>query len=158
MILTEVLAAAVQAGTAFYLGLDQRAPSDIVTFPVQQTACPAMIVELPSIGVIDEELRLGEPWYQRKQAYGIFLGILHHYGVDDSASIAVSFTDSIPSNWLVTLDRTWSLLTDADGRAVFPMLPAGDYPVWLRRGSVSMPWETLRIEPGEHRIDVLSAR
>jgi N-acetylmuramoyl-L-alanine amidase len=140
----------VQRALSHYLGLPVRAPTDLVTYPLQQTACPAVVVELPSIAVIEEELRLGEPGYQRRQAYGIFLGVLEHFGVEAGASATISLTDSLRSNWLVTLDRTWSLLSDEDGNAVFPLLAPGRYPVWIRRGAVSMSGGSLNIEAGEH--------
>ena len=129
------MAEAVQAATASYLGLAVRPPVDEVTFPLQQTACPAIVVSLPSIGDMDEELRLGEPWYQRKQAYGIYVGILRHYGVLDSASLHVTVAaDSLVGNWFVTLDDTWSLLTTPAGDARFEAVPPGRYAVELRRG------------------------
>ncbi|MFQ5511286.1 MAG: N-acetylmuramoyl-L-alanine amidase [Candidatus Krumholzibacteriia bacterium] len=141
----------VQRALSGYLGLPARAPSETVTFPLQQTACPAIVVALPSIAVVDEELRLGEPGYQRKQAYGMFLGILEHFGAVPGASAEVTVIDSLRSNWLITLDRTWSLLSDDEGRAVFPFLPPGRYPVWIRRGDVSMDAGSLDVEAGGHR-------
>ena len=41
-----------------------------------------------------QELKLGEPWYLRKQAYGIFLGILRHFGVDESGILRVVIDSS----------------------------------------------------------------
>ena len=144
-----------------YLALPPRAPTELVTDPLQQTACPAIVVELPSIAIIAEELRLGEPAYQRKQAYGLFLGILEHFGVERQASATITIADSPRSNWLVTLDRTWSLLSDREGNATFPLLPPGRYRVWIRRGDVSISGGSLLLRPGEHgrhAIRGLSAR
>jgi N-acetylmuramoyl-L-alanine amidase len=118
------MAADVQAATARFLRLETRSPQDLVTFPLQQTACPAIVIEYPGISSIEEELRLGEPWYQRKQAYGVFVGILIHFGVEDSTELRLQIgTESDPTNWLVTVDKTWSLLTDPTGSATFFGLP-----------------------------------
>ena len=88
--------------------------------PRQQTACPAIVVEYPSISVMEEELRLGEPWYQRRQAYAVFTGILRHYGVEDTTGLVVRVeTRGRRDNWLITADRTWNLLSDANGTAIF---------------------------------------
>ena len=62
------------------LGLGTHPATDQVTFPLQQTACPAIVIEFPSIAQVDEELRLGAPWYQRQQAYAVLRGVLTHYG------------------------------------------------------------------------------
>ncbi len=66
--------------------------------------------------------------------------------MEKGASTTVTVADSLRSNWLVTLDRTWSLLTDDLGNAVFTLLPPGTYPVWIRRGGVSMNGGTIRVE------------
>ena len=130
------MAARVQERVAATLGLPVTAPQELVTFPLQQTACPAIVIELPSIGIVDEELRLGAPWYQRKQAYGIFLGILTHYDVNDGHTFEVVIESGAANdNWLITVDRTWSLLSSPDGSATFASLPPGTYEIEVRRGS-----------------------
>ena len=40
------------------------------------------------------------------------------------------------ASWLVTLDRTWSLLTPPDGEVAFSALAPGTYSLQLRRGDV----------------------
>jgi N-acetylmuramoyl-L-alanine amidase len=110
----------VQSSAALMLGLEERPPRDLVTFPLQQTACPAIVVEYPSISVLEEELRLGEPWYQRRQAYAVFAGILRHFGVEDTTGLTVQLGGhGSRDNWLVTIDGTWRLLSDPDGQATF---------------------------------------
>ncbi|MDH3217037.1 MAG: N-acetylmuramoyl-L-alanine amidase [Candidatus Krumholzibacteria bacterium] len=131
------MAKTVQAATARSLGLKARAPRSHVTFPLQQTACPAIVVEYPSLASIEEELRAGEPWYQRRQAYGVFAGVLAHFGVVDTTETA--FLIEVPAsergNWLLTVDKTWNLLTDPDGSAALVGLsPHRKHRVDLRRG------------------------
>jgi hypothetical protein len=114
------MARAVQSSAARMLGLGEQPPHDMVTFPLQQTACPAIVVEYPSISVLEEELRLGEPWYQRRQAYAVFTGILAHYGVADTTRLTIQLGGGGSyDNWLVTVDGTWRLLSDPDGQATF---------------------------------------
>jgi N-acetylmuramoyl-L-alanine amidase len=117
------MASVAQAAIATTLGLQVRAARDLVTFPLQQTACPAIVIEYPSIGNLGEELRLAEPWYQRVQAYGLFAGIIEHYGATTDSTLTIRLISGLPaSNWLVTIDKTWSLLTGPDGIARFPAL------------------------------------
>jgi hypothetical protein len=151
------LAAAAALGTALArsIGAAAAAPADTVTFPLQQTACPAVIIQPPSLGRVDEELRLSESWYQRRQAYGIFGGILADAGVTGTASLRVDMGPSAPererANWLVTVDGTWSLVTSPEGSAVFDWLPPGRHQVELRRaGAVLGPFE-VDIESGGSR-------
>ncbi len=109
-------------------------PEETVTYPLQQTACPAVVIDCPSLDTIDEELRLGEAWYQRRQAYSIFLGILSHFEVPDRASLEVRITGvQDPANWLVVLDGTWKLLTGPDGFVRFHALPEGIHSVEIQR-------------------------
>jgi len=141
------------------LGVPALPPADTVTFPLQQTACPAIIIEPPSLGRVDEELRLSEPWYQRKQAYAIFGGLLADAGVTNTAALHITLAkDSSAvappagrSNWLVTVDDTWRLLTSPDGKAEFDWLPAGIHQFVLRRGETTVgPFEIV-LQSGETR-------
>ena len=106
-----------------------RGPTETVTYPLQQTACPAIVVEAPAISTLDEELRLAESWYQREQAYSIFIGILDHYGVADSGVVEVTLVGPDVVNWTVTVDNTWTLVTGHSGRVVFEALPPGKHVV-----------------------------
>lgn len=130
------LAASVQRALAEALGVPVKEPSELVTFPLQQTACPAIVIEFPTLATIDEELRLAEPWYQRLQAYAIFVGILGHYGMEDGVWLEVDLSSESPSdNWLVRLDDTWNLLSSPQGRARFLMQrDSRNVTVELRRG------------------------
>jgi N-acetylmuramoyl-L-alanine amidase len=107
------------------LGVDARGPYETVTYPLQQTACPAIIVEAPSIGRVDEELRLAESWYQREQAYAVFLGILDHYAAPDSGRVLVTIKGEDRAGWKITLDGTWTLVTGDSGSVQFEKIPAG---------------------------------
>lgn len=130
------MANTVQTAVATTLGLGTHPATDQVTFPLQQTACPAIVIEFPSIAQIDEELRLGEPWYQRQQAYAVLKGILVHYGNPDSASYHVTLDgDPLQDDWLISLDRTWHLLTATEGQLTFTGLPEGEFLLEVRRGS-----------------------
>ncbi len=141
-------------------------PLETVTYPLQQTACPAIIVEPPSLADLDEELRLSEPWYQRLQAYGIFCGILANFGVDDTASLRVVVEAELPqsaataaANWLVTIDNTWRLLLSNEGVVQFDLLPPGDHRVVLQRGGQLVGPYEISIQPGENgRLDVTVPR
>jgi len=141
------------------LGIPVLPPAETVTFPLQQTACPAIIVVPPSLGRVDEELRLSEPWYQRKQAYAIFGGLLADAGVTNTAALHVTLardssavaSPSGRSNWLVTVDDTWRLLTSPDGEAVFDWLPAGIHQVVLRRGETTAGPFEIELQSGDSR-------
>ncbi|NIM19636.1 MAG: hypothetical protein GTO51_04550 [Candidatus Latescibacteria bacterium] len=128
------LAEEISFSLSALLGLPPRSPAETVTYPLQQTACPAVVIDAPSLDTVDEELRLAEAWYQRLQAYGIFLGTLNHFGVAEQSSLAVRITGrGDPANWLVTVDGTWKLLTGPDGTATFYALPEGDHTVEIQR-------------------------
>ncbi|HEX5133413.1 MAG TPA: N-acetylmuramoyl-L-alanine amidase [Candidatus Krumholzibacteria bacterium] len=129
------MAAQLGAALAGELGVPFPGPEATVTYPLQQTACPAIVVAAPSISDVTEELRLDSSAYLRKQAYGVFTGILHHYAVADGARLAVLVESSAPQDWLVTLDETWTLATGADGRVEFHAVPAGEHTVVARRGT-----------------------
>ncbi len=151
-------ATAIGAALAAELGVPPGEPEETVTFPLQQTACPAVIVQPPTIGNLDEELRLSEPWYQRKQAYGIFGGLLRDAGVDGTASLHVSLAaDSAaapPANladWLVSVDGTWRLLTSPDGSADFKWLPAGGHVIRFQRGPLASGHVDIDLAAGETR-------
>jgi N-acetylmuramoyl-L-alanine amidase len=117
------------------LSLPPTVPEELVTYPLQQTACPAIVIEAPSIGDIDEELLLGEAWYQRLQAYGVFLGILRHFEMSQSCSLLVTVTsEDDASNWLAVVDGTWKLLTNPNGQAMFHALAAGVHSIEIQRG------------------------
>jgi N-acetylmuramoyl-L-alanine amidase len=131
----EAMARTVGEVFAAELGVPFRGPDATVTYALQQTACPAIVVAAPSIANPDEELRLDSAAYLRKQAYGIFLGILRHLGVTDGASFAVEVTGANPAGWMVTLDGTWTLLTGPDGRVTFGAVLAGEHRVTVRRGA-----------------------
>ncbi|UCH85007.1 MAG: N-acetylmuramoyl-L-alanine amidase [Candidatus Latescibacterota bacterium] len=133
------LASDIQHALATSLDLAVLEPADRVTYPLQQTACPAIIVEPPSMATIDEELRLGEPWYQRLQAYGIFCGMLTHFGADNVGSLEVTIShtpsnENTVSNWLVTIDDTWRLISSPAGTVHFATVPAGTLEVITTRG------------------------
>jgi N-acetylmuramoyl-L-alanine amidase len=109
------------------LGRPARGPFDTVTYPLQQTACPAIVVEAPSISSLDEELRLAESWYQREQAYSVFIGLLNHYAVEDSGRVLVSVGGEDVAGWRITLDKTWTLVTGQNGRVVFDKVSPGEH-------------------------------
>lgn len=153
------LAAAVGDALALAVGSTGAPPLEAVTFALQQTACPAVIIEPPSMGSTEEELRLSEPWYQRRQAYGIFCGILRHAGAEETGALALTLTpdpaagahsDTL-SNWLVTVDDTWRLLTSPDGAARFDCLPPGTHRVELRRAEQRLRPVEAVIGPGDVR-------
>ncbi|MFH1754469.1 MAG: N-acetylmuramoyl-L-alanine amidase, partial [Candidatus Latescibacterota bacterium] len=117
------------------LGVPLLHSGELVTYPLQQTACPAIVIEAPSLLDMEEELRLSESWYQRLQAYGIFLGILKHFGIAQSTSLSVTVTGARdPSNWLVIIDGSWKLLTNPHGIATFQALSGGEHRVDIQRG------------------------
>jgi hypothetical protein len=114
-----------------------------------------VIVQPPGLGRVEEELRLSESWYQRRQAYGIFGGILAEAGVTETASLRVDLGPEARgaerANWLVTVDEVWCLVTSPEGSAVFDWLPPGPHQVVLRRaGTVIGPLDVV-LESGETR-------
>jgi N-acetylmuramoyl-L-alanine amidase len=123
--LAESVSRAVEARLG--LSVAARGPFDTVTYPLQQTACPAIIFDAPSIGLLEEELRLAESWYQREQAYAVFLGLLDHYAVADSGAVVARINGEDKSGWRITLDATWTLVTGDTGNVVFDKLPPGTH-------------------------------
>lgn len=113
-----------------------------VTYPLQQTACPAVVVAAPSISNESEELRLDHASYQREQAYATFIGILRAYGVADSTALDVSMSGAgAGPDWMVTLDGTWTLVTGPDGHVRFECVPPGPHVVTARHGKAVMSRE-----------------
>ncbi len=109
-------------------------PGETITYPLQQTACPAVIVEGASLDRLETELLMGQSWYQRLLAYSIFIGTLSHFELSDRASIQVHVRDpENPANWLVVVDDTWTLLTGPDGTATFHILSDGSHTVEIQR-------------------------
>jgi N-acetylmuramoyl-L-alanine amidase len=130
------------------LGRPPRGPFETVTYPLQQTACPAIVVGAPSIGSLDEELRLAESWYQREQAYSIFVGVLNHYAVPDSGRVEAWVVGDDVVGWRITLDQTWTLVTGDDGRVVFDKVSPGEHRLSaVKTGRVVEG--TLRLAEGE---------
>jgi hypothetical protein len=154
-----VVAGVVGSALGRALGVSAVPPAEKVTFPLQQTACPAIVVEPPSLGSLDEERRLSEPWYQRKQAYAMFGGLLANAGVTNTAALHVSLPNDSSafapfggrSSWLVVVDDTWRLLTSPEGSAVFDWLPAGVHQIVIRRGDVSAGPYEVDLRTGETR-------
>ncbi len=102
-------------------------PRSTVTYPLQQTAAPAIVVSFPSLAIADEEVALTTSRYLREQAYAVLLGILDHYGAP--ATDPLTFAMDIPpgqdaANWLIVIDDAFALLTGDDGTVAFEYLPA----------------------------------
>lgn len=136
--------------TAMARRLDRpiRGPFETVTYPLQQTACPAIVVEAPSLSIVEEELRLAESWYRKEQAYGIFIGILGFYEVQDSERVLVIVANDEPANWRVTLDQTWTLVTGPSGEVEFEALPPGPHHVTVHKGSI-LQESDFTVSPGK---------
>lgn len=149
----ETMARDVGETFAAELGVPFRGAAATVTYPLQQTACPAIVVAAPSIANSDEELRLDSSAYLRKQAYGIFLGILRHFGGAGGARLEVGIAAADPSGWMVTLDDTWTLLTGPGGQAAFGAVPAGEHSITARRGSV-ITRETIVTSGADARLTI----
>jgi N-acetylmuramoyl-L-alanine amidase len=132
----EPVARAVGETAARRLGVPFRGPAETVTYALQQTACPAIVVAAPAISNAEEEMRLDRAAYQREQAYALFLGFLRHYGVTDGGSLEVEAVTAARAGWVVTLDGTWTLVTGEDGRVRFEYVPPGPHEIVLRRGAV----------------------
>ncbi|MCI0452465.1 MAG: N-acetylmuramoyl-L-alanine amidase, partial [Candidatus Latescibacteria bacterium] len=128
------------------LGVPFRGPAETVTYALQQTACPAIVVALPAISNPEEEMRLDRASYQREQAYAIFLGMLRHYGAADAGTLEVVVDGASPERWLVTLDGTWTLVTGSDGRVAFECVPPGPHRVALRRGDQVLAGEVVTVD------------
>jgi N-acetylmuramoyl-L-alanine amidase len=133
----EAMARTLGSALADELGVPLRGPTATVTYALQQTACPAIVVAAPSIGDPAEELRLDSSAYLRQQAYGIFLGILEHYDVSRSARLDITVADPVPAGWMVTLDDTWTLVTGPNGRVRCSALAPGEHRILARRGDTT---------------------
>jgi N-acetylmuramoyl-L-alanine amidase len=134
-----------------YFGIADAAAGSQVTYPLQQTACPAIIVEPPSIISTTEELRLGEPWYLRLQAYALFIAILEHYAAPDDGEITVRIDgDGEEANWLVTLDGTWKLLTPPEGGVRFKVVAPGSHTLTIQKHG-SLVERRIELKAGESK-------
>jgi hypothetical protein len=111
------------------------------------------VVAAPSIASADEELRLDSSAYLRRQAYGIFVGILRNFGAKGGARLEVQMAGANPSGWMVTLDDTWTLLTGTDGIAAFDAVPAGEHHLAFRRGPDAGE-QSIATSGGDARITV----
>jgi len=137
------------------LGVAHRGPSSLVTYPLQQTACPAIVVALPQISRAEEEAKLDRAWYQREQAYAVFVSLLRHYAVTDAGALTVEVAAPERADWVVTIDGTWTLTTGENGSVRFEALAPGAHTVSLRRGdtrvtraaTVTDAASSLRIDP-----------
>jgi N-acetylmuramoyl-L-alanine amidase len=129
----EKMARTLGDAVAARLGRPHRGPAPLVTYPLQQTACPAIVVAAPPISDPDEESRLNHAYYLREQAYAIFLGILRHYGVTSAGTLEVEVNAPDRRDWMVTLDGTWTLSTGNDGVVRFECVPPGPHEVQVRR-------------------------
>ncbi len=131
----EAAARTITKTFAYICGLQTFSADEKVTYPLQQTACPALIIEAPSITLLQEELKLNEPWYLRLQAYALFMGILKSFG--GSLDYTVELNISVEKDggcWLVTLDDTWNLLSSPDGRIRFYAVEPGRHHISAIRG------------------------
>jgi len=142
------MAGSVLAAMASRLDVPPRGPFDTVTYPLQQTACPAIVVAPPSIGAVEEELRLAESWYQRDQAYAVFTGVLDHYEVSDSGEVAVEIQADDAAGWRVTIDGTWTLVTGPRGMVRFGKLAPGEYRLHAVKSGRSFG-DVITLSPGE---------
>jgi N-acetylmuramoyl-L-alanine amidase len=136
------MAASVLDAMSGRMNLPGRGPFDTVTYPLQQTACPAIVVAAPSIASLEEELRLAESWYQREQAYTIFLGVLKGQINPGGADAA---------GWRVTVEGTWTLVTGTDGIVLFEKIPPGEYRLSAVK-SGRLFGDVVRVAPGERAV------
>lgn len=137
------MAGDIGATIARRLSVAHRGPAELVTFPLQQTACPAVVIAFPSIANEAEEMRLAQASYLREQAYALFIGMLNMAAAPKAGTLTVDLTGSDRRDWMVTLDGTWSLATGDAGRAVFEFVPPGAHDVRIRRGGVSLQREAV---------------
>lgn len=151
----QAMSRAVGEAAARRLGIPFRGPAEIVTYALQQTACPAIVIAAPSISNAEEEMRLDGAAYQREQAYAIFVGLLRHYGVADAGVLEIEVEAAQRAQWLVTLDETWTLVTDTDGRVAFECVPPGAHRVVLRRDGAVITREVVTVDTGARlRFDI----
>lgn len=144
----QTMARSVGEAAARRLGVPFRGPAETVTYALQQTACPAIVIAAPSIANAEEETRLDRAAYQREQAYAIFLGLLRHYGVTDAGVLEIEVDAAERAQWLVTLDGTWTLVTGAEGRVSFECVPPGAHRVVLRRDDQVITREVVTVDTG----------
>ncbi len=132
------MAATIGDAVAKRLGRPHRGPAETVTYPLQQTACPAIVFAFPAISNPEEEMRLAQAWYLREQAYALFSGILAMSAVPADGTVQVDVTATDRRDWMVTLDGTWSLQTDERGHVAFEHVPSGSHEVRIRRAGACM--------------------
>jgi N-acetylmuramoyl-L-alanine amidase len=151
------MAEAIGEVIAKRLAFPHRGPAEMVTYVLQQTACPAVVIALPSISNEAEEMRLAQAWYLREQAYALFAGMLKMAGAPEAGTLTVDVTGADRRDWMVTLDDTWSLATNDAGRVVFEYVPPGSHRLRVRRDDAVLQREvtttaesrtaTIAIEP-----------
>ena len=132
------------------LGEPVRGVGATVTYPLQQTACPAVVVEFPDIADRDVELELDDPAGQRRQARALLDALAAHFAATDSAGdvegvrppgavVTVRVPDP-PAGWIVTIDGAFTRLTDAAGTAAFAGVPPGLHVIEARRRGRRRLW------------------
>ncbi len=147
------MALEVGTATARALGVPFVAAGATVTYALQQTACPAIVLSFPSIADRREELLLDRPAYRRAQAWAAFTGIVEHFGAPAGAVLEL-----IPARHrapaLATLDDTWAVRVD-DRMIRMPHLAAGDHVVeirsaagFVRRSFTAAENDTIRMYAG----------
>jgi N-acetylmuramoyl-L-alanine amidase len=132
------LAAAIGDVVARRLSRPHHGPDETVTYPLQQTACPAIVIAFPAISNAEEEMRLAQAWYLRAQAYALFVGLLATSAVPPDGTLQVDVMAPDRRDWMVTLDGTWSLCTDESGQVVFECVPPGAHELRVRRAGVTL--------------------
>lgn len=150
----EAMARVVGETAARRLAVPFRGPAETVTYALQQTACPAIVVLAPAISIAEEESRLDRASYQREQAYAVFLGLLRHYGVAETGVLEVEVKGPARAGWIATLDGTWTLVTGEDGRVFFECVPPGPHDVVLRRANDVLVRSVVTVDtPARLRVD-----
>ncbi|MFC1734331.1 N-acetylmuramoyl-L-alanine amidase, partial [candidate division KSB1 bacterium] len=129
-------------------------PIEAADYVLQQTGCPAVVVNLGYISHPETEELLYGTRYNRDQAYSIFIALIQFYAGDSirfgTLSGEVKDGNGSPvNNALVTLDNTISLQTGKDGRFIFNLLESGEYQVEVRAKGFSVLSSDTVINPGE---------
>jgi len=125
-------------------------PIESAEYILQQTGCPAVIINAGNISnpVIEEDLY--STWRNRREAYAIFTAFIYYYSGNKQKWGALSgiITDKngkAVSNALISLDKTIILSTGPDGKFTFTALEPRKYSITIQKDGYNTLNDTISI-------------
>ena len=130
-------------------------PIEAGDYVLQQTGCPALIINLGNISNPLTEERLYETMRNRLEAYTVFTALVNFYAGDDvqwgEFSGIITEENGMPvDNALISLDQTIILQTGTSGEFKFIALEPRSYSVSVQAMGYTQVQESVQIAPLQH--------